>query len=249
MISSIRKALSYRKGGKITLTTVRTLVALSTLFLCSAASAANLVLNFSFEGNSTADWTATGSCVWASLAAGTNTTGGGHFLVPPAVDGADVLMSDDTSPGNTCTFYQDVAIPAATTASLTAAVGAVFRNAFNTGSVSFDVTTTGGVELINIYSRTNVEGNDPLALRPSVDLTPYVGTTVRLILTRINTGSPVGAELDDVILSDPASGSGPVATPTLSEWGMLLLAAALAASALLSPRLRAALGRTNGGSI
>lgn len=230
---------------------VRSFVVLSALLVYNAAGvrAANLVLNFSFEGNSTADWTATtngGNCIWASLAAGTNTTGGGHFLVPPAVDGADVLMSDDTSPGNTCTFYQDVAIPADTTASLSAAVGAVFKNAFNTGSVSFDVTTTGGAELVNVYSRTNTQGNDPLALRPTVNLTPYAGTTVRLILTRINTGSPVGAELDDVVLSDPASGSGPVATPTLSEWGMLLLAAGLVALALLSLRPRAALNERKG---
>ena len=223
------------------MTGVRSLVILGVLFLYGATGvrAANLVLDFSFEGNSTANWTATtngGGCVWASLASGTNTTGAGGFLVPAAVDGSDVVISDDTGPGNTCTFYQDVAIPAATTASLTVAVGAVFKNAFNTGSVSFDVTTTGGAELVNVYSRTNAQGNDPLALRPTVDLTPYAGTTVRLILTRINTGSPVGAELDDVVLSDPAGGSGPVATPTLSEWGMLLLAASLVALALLSLR-------------
>jgi len=219
--------------------------------MCNAAGvrAANLVLNFSFEGNSTADWTATtsgGHCIWASLASGATTTGDGHFLVPPAVDGSDVLMSDDTGPDNTCTFYQDVAIPADTTASLTAAVGAVFKSVFNTGSVSFDVTTTGGAELVNVYSRTNTQGDDTLALRPTVNLTPYAGTTVRLILTRINTGSPVGAELDDVVLSDPAGGSGPAATPTLSEWGMLLLAAGLVALALLSVRLGAALNERKG---
>lgn len=191
--------------------------------MCSAAgvSAANLALNFSFEGNSTANWTATtngGGCIWASLASGSNTTGAGDFLVPQAVDGSDVVMSDDTGPGNTCTFYQDVAIPAATTASLTVAVGAVFKNIFNTGSVSFDVTTTGGAELVNVYARNNTQGNDPLALRPTVDLTPYAGTTVRLILTRINTGSPVGAELDDVVLSDPAADQVQLPHPRCLNW-------------------------------
>lgn len=209
----------------------------------SALHAANLVLNFSFEGTSTANWTATGAnCVWASLASGSTTAGAGSFVVPPAADGADVVMSDDLSPSNTCTFYQDVAIPAATTASLTAAVGAAFASTVSTGSVSFDVKTTGGAELVNVYSRTNVQGNDPLAVRASVDLTPYAGTTVRLILTRINTSAPVGAELDDVVLSDPAPASGPVATPTLSEYGMLLLALGLAALALLSLRRRPASG-------
>ncbi len=222
------------------MTIVRTLAILSVL-LCGEAgvSAANLVLNFSFEGTSTANWTATtngGNCIWASLPSGATTGGAAGFTVPPAVNGVDVLMSDDIGPDNTCTFYQDVAIPAATTASLTAAVGAVFFNTADTGSVSFDVTTTGGAELVNVYSRTNIQGDDPLALRPTVNLTPYAGTTVRLILTRINTGSTVGAELDDVVLNDPAGGTGPVATPTLSEWGMLLLAAGLVALAFLSLR-------------
>lgn len=208
---------------------------------------ANLVTNGSFETGLTG-WTASGACVWQSLTAGSSTTPG-SFSAPAATDGTHVLMSDTTqSDTGPCTLYQDVAIPAGGNSSLTLAAG---YNVWNYGefgadascSVAVEVTTPAGAPIATVFSAS--AGNTAaLAPRPALNLSAQNGSTVRIIVkanscngASFGSSSVVGAVLDNVVL-DHTGPAALTAVPTLSEWGLILLAFMIAGVAVPATRRR-----------
>lgn len=221
---------------------------LAAQFTASLALAANLVQNSSFEVVTTTtlsgsagvpdvptSWTQSSNingCGFQALQSGGVPYFGGDFTIGTGgaslpTDGTRVLISDQGPSGCNSTIYQDVAIPAGG-ATLTLAAGAVFRNAPNGSSVSVDVTTTGGSQLINVYSRTDTQGNDALADRPTVNLSAYAGQTVRIIGTStVPNSNWTGLLMDNVRVMGAAS-----SIPTLTEWGMIILSSLLALGAV-----------------
>lgn len=209
--------------------------------------AANLVTNSSFETGITG-WTATGACTWESLTANTYTNPG-NFRAPAPTDGARTLLSDTTQADmGFCTLYQDVAIPAGGSSSLTLAAGYKVWNygegSAATCSASVEVTTTAGAPIATVYSATGPSAA-AMAPRPALDLTAKNGSTVRLIIKANSCNSAsfsnralIGAVVDNVVLdyTAPAAIAATVSSvPTLSEWGLMILAALMV---LLMPRAR-----------
>jgi hypothetical protein len=209
--------------------------------------AANLILNPSFENVATTtvsgdsvvevplNWTQTSSidgCAFQALLAGESPYFGGDFTVGVggaslATDGNRVLISDQGPNNCTTTIYQDVTIPAGG-ATLTLAAGAVFEADTLDSSVSVDVTTTGGTQLLNVYSRTDTQGNDALADRAPVDLSPYAGQTIRIIGTATVPGSDwTGLLMDNVRLMSVDGVPTLSRVPTLSQWGLMVLSGML----------------------
>jgi len=218
------------------------LLALAALALAASSAMAqvNLVQNPSFETVSAqtingvaltdapTSWTQTGSngCGFESLATGQTPTNGGDFTIGTNADnpsnGARILISDMGPSNVTCQVFQDVAIPAgASSAILSLDAGYTFINSGTPGSsVSVAVTTTGGVPLASVYTRTDVQGNDPLATR-TVNLNAFRGQTVRIIGTvTVPASNWSGLELDNVRLLAVVA---PAAVPTLSPWSVAAL--------------------------
>jgi hypothetical protein len=237
----------------------KSLVIVVTLALCGANHAlalTNLVQNPSFETVSTqtvngfagivevpTSWTQTGSngCAFQALQAGQTTQTGADFTIGTnaslPTDGVRVLISDQGPANTSCQIYQDVALPAASTSTLTLDAGFVFSNNASPGSnASVAVTTTGGVLIATVYSRTDVQGTDPLATRPSVDLSAHPGQTVRIIGTVNEHGSNwAGLQIDNVTLfAAPAATATAVAT--LNEWMLALLAGLLLIAGIVTVR-------------
>ena len=213
------------------------------------AMAQNLVVNPSFETVSTQtvntspnivdvpdSWTQAGStgCAFQALAVGDTAQSGGDFTIgtnaAPPTDGARVLISDQGPSNTSCRIFQDVALPAGSASiSLTLDAGFTFRNNGTFGSNGLvTVTTTAGVLLLPVYSRTDVQGTDALAAR-AVDLTPFAGQTVRIVGTINEVGSDwAGLQIDNVqVIAAAAPAAPPVPTPTLSNAFLLLLATLL----------------------
>lgn len=203
---------------------------------------ANLVANGSFETGLTG-WTASGACVWQSLTAGNYTTPG-NFSAPTAADGTHVLMSDttqaDTGP---CTLYQDVTVPAGGNSSLTLAAGYKVWNYGEFGadascSVTVEVTTTAGAPIATVFSAAG-GSTTALAPLPAVDLSARNGSTLRIIVKANScNGAPFGgrsvvsAVLDKVVLDYTGAAAALTGVPTLSEWGLIILAFLIALVAL-----------------
>jgi hypothetical protein len=194
------------------------------------AFAINLVTNGSFETGTTAGWTASGACTWESLLAGHPTTIT-HFFAPTPTDGTRVLLSDTTSGFVTCTFQQDVAIPAGTSNRLTLDAGYNYfsiTDPVGSGcSDKIEVTTTGGALIATVYAASGGT-TQAIAARPAVDLTPQAGSTVRIIATMVTCDGAPGLILDNVVLNSESL----VAIPTLGKWAEILLGLLLAAIGL-----------------
>jgi len=229
----------------------RMLFAGAALALCAPSHtfAQNLVLNPSFESVSTqtvntfagivdapTQWTQTGSrqCAFQALSAGQTTQVGADFTIGANAsnpsNGARVLISDQGPSNTNCQIFQDVALPAnATSLTLTLDAGFVFRSNGTPGSNGLvQVTTTAGVVLFTVYSRTDVQGTDALAARPAVDLTALRGQTVRIIGRVTEVGSNwAGLQMDNVQLLAVLSEA---RVPALDGWALLALVFLLAMS-------------------
>ena len=176
-------------------------LALMLVIVCAVSGHAiaqtNLLSNGSFESGTTGWTIGSGSCAWASLAAGATTTQAGGFAAPSAILGTQSLLSDSDSI-QTCTMYQDVSVPAGVTqATLGGAAGYNYNDYLDpTGAgctAAFAVTTTGGVSIAPIYSASGGT-NAPLATFAPVPFAIPAGTTVlRLVATTVSCeGGPAG---------------------------------------------------------
>jgi hypothetical protein len=213
---------------------------LASLLLCfltpGSALAVNLVTNGSFETGTTAGWTvSSGTCTWQSLLAGGVTSQAGGWTAPTPTDGTRVLLSDATEPG-TCTFQQDVSIPAGTTDTLTLDAGYNYHNFLDSAgggcSASVAVTTTTNAPIATAYSATGGI-NQSLAPQPPVDLTAQAGSTVRILVTTTSCfGGPAGVILDNVVL-DSVGATTSSAAPVMSRTGLVIVVILLAAVGML----------------
>lgn len=196
----------------------------------AAAGVANVVVNGGFNTD-LANWTS--NCESSSAE---SLVGAGEGFLNPSEGSRFAFQGKDNTNGS-CTFYQDVAIPAdATAASLTLAVGVSGSNANPNPSldtVSVDVMTTSNVLIGNIFSGSRSTYRD-VAAAPAFDLLAQAGTTVRIVMTvtRGSGGGIVVAGLDDVVLNVTTPDPTPV--PTLGEWAMLIFGATLAGLASLT---------------
>ena len=207
----------------------------------SAANAQQLVVNPSFESNTNVQafagspnaipgWTFAGPC----SAYARPSPQGSVIASPPPTDGLNVLeMTAGGSGGSntTCTLFQDVTIPAsATSATLSYATGANFRNGPNANSqVRFEVIPPIGPTLTP-YTRLSSAGADVLAARTPVDLIAYKGQVVRLRYVYENgSNNFYDAYMDNVRVTAGI----PAPVPTMSEWAMILFGLILAGGATL----------------
>jgi len=195
------------------------LVALAIGGAGNAMAQTNLVQNPSFETVSTQTintqanitavptlWTQSGSsgCTFQALSAGQTAQSGADFTIGVNASGPSngtrVLISDQGPSNTSCQIFQDVVLPANATITLTVDAGFVFRNNGTPGSNgSVTVTTTSNVLLASVYSRTDAQGTDALATRPSVDLSAFAGQTVRIRGSVSETGSNwAGLQMDNV---------------------------------------------------
>jgi hypothetical protein len=203
------------------------------------AAAQNLLTNGSFEAG-LGGWTSSGgACSPSAQPAGGTSTGAGAWTAPAPVDGAAVYMGDTGTPG-TCTFFQDVALPAnVSSGQLTYAAGYNFNQLGPPGaagcSASVAVTTPANVPLAVGYTQTGSTVSDPLAPRPVLQFTaPAPGATVRVLITEVScAGGPVGIVGDAFALTTSTS------VPALDDWAKAVLALLLAATAATHLRRRA----------
>ena len=200
------------------------------LFLLSGfASAQNLVLNPSFETLGQASWTSviSGPAAWVDSGA-----------TPPTTNGANGLTSTQGAPSSQI-LYQDIVLPASGTYTFLIDAGCDPAGGADTDFCRVDITntnaatiapptpaldtlaTTGANVLAAVYSRDGVAGSDPQATR-SVTFSGTAGQTVRVRLLVQASNAPASIFADNMSLSAAAT------VPTLSEWGMFILAALLA---------------------
>lgn len=232
----------------------RVLCLLAAMAFSSPAMAVNVVTNGSFEAG-LAGWTSAPAAVNTGATCGFNSAApapGTETVTAtpgfPATAGtANAIGSiDGTTAGrNNCVLYQDVFIPVgATTANLTADVGVkMFGGAaqccqgaamglFSTASVHSDIAP----KAAGAATYRNPAASDA-TLAPisqnSINVSALAGTTVRLqlmIVSTNTTGFAVGG-FDNVVLdvTVPVVATPSVASiPTLSEWGVIVLAALMA---------------------
>lgn len=228
----------------------------SVLSLSAAAqTTTNVVVNGSFESSPSllTGWafasataaTATGNCSYnAAVAPGMETvTSIAGF---PATDGSNIALgsSQQTSPGEySCTLYQDVAIPArATTATFSFDGGiiyngsptsnaAIFAGLYSTSSVPAYFSSSPLPSSVQVYEPTT-SSTGFHHFSASINVSSLAGTTVRLAVmigSDYNMGTPVivldNVQLQVTVPAPPAPTA--IATPTLSEWGMIGLACLL----------------------
>ncbi|MEP7261457.1 MAG: IPTL-CTERM sorting domain-containing protein [Usitatibacter sp.] len=209
-------------------------------FAAAPAGAQNLVLNPSFETGDTTSWTATGTCPFDVLSPPALSTGAAGFSAPAPAQGTFVLVSDALAPG-VCELYQDIALPAGQTFTLSFASGYNFVDLGGdpTGagcSATVGLSDTVGVPIATFYSRSggfnqNINTRGPFNLPAGL-----AGTTVRVIITTLSCpGGPAGIEADNFVL---AAGFTTNNVPTTSEWTLLLLATLMAVAALVAMHKR-----------
>lgn len=196
----------------------------------ASAGVANVVVNGGFNTD-LASWTST-----CDVSQPDNNLGAAEGTLNASEGAFFAFQGKDLADGS-CTFYQDVAIPAgATAASLTLDVGVSGSNSNPNPSldtVSVDVKTTSDVQIVNVFSGQRSSYRD-ISAAPSVDLLAQAGTTVRIVMTvtRASGGGIVVAGLDNVVLNVTTPDPAPV--PTLGEWAMILFGATLAGLAGLT---------------
>jgi hypothetical protein len=231
----------------------------------SAAGAAELVVNGSFEtnggaGTSTfAGWTVSdqaGSAGSFFVQTGTTAPPDRPITVPAPPVGSFAAMSAQNGPGSHI-LYQDIAIPAGVTAATFSAQ--VYVNNAATSFVtpaSLDDTVTpnqqaridivnpaapltdvGAGVLLNVF-RTNA--GDPLVsgyAAITADLTPFAGQTVRVRIAEVDNESNLSLGVDGVsVVTAGAAAATPV--PTLSDAMLAALALMLLVVGLVTLRRR-----------
>lgn len=207
-------------------------VAVAVVGLAGAAHAqSELVTNGSFEAGLDS-WNSTGPCDFSVRSSGS--TYGVPAPSGPA-DGASYVSVAPSSSYAACVLYQDVAIPAASTAQLSFAASAGFSNDANTAEYSggFEVRSLADAVLETPFQRDGSQASAPLLANYSADLSAYAGQTVRLAIVFSNGVQCCNETFADnvsVLASTPAAAA-PV--PTMSEWAMILLGVALAGGAAL----------------
>ncbi len=211
----------------------KSVVATAVVMLCTAHQAfaqTNLIQNPSFETVSTqtvngvanivevpTSWSQSGSasCAFQALKLTESTQTGADFTIGGNAgnpsDGARVLISDQGPSNTNCQIYQDVALPAGGSVTLTFDAGFVFRSNGTLGS-NGSVSVAG----MTVYSRADAQGQDPLAARAAVDLSRFAGQTVRFMGSVTEVGSNWAALLlDNIRLIATGSNFVAVVTPPL----------------------------------
>lgn len=189
-----------------------------------------LIKNSGFTGGAL-DWSKTDGCLRTTSNSnnGQLSIGGGWFGAGQAYLGT-----------RTCTFYQEVKLPAHSYNTVEFWAGAAFSGP---GWVRLSVTDANGIELVALYSRTSTEGFEQIDARTSVDLTRYAGKTVRIqgqSFTDDGTLNTLGVVGVDVLTYPRSDAIVPAPVPTLSEWAMILLGVLLAGGAALTIQRRRA---------
>jgi hypothetical protein len=231
--------------------------ALLSLSATLALAQTNILTNGSFESGLTG-WSqaasyqtgATGTCGYnAATAPGTETLL--SIAGFPATAGTQIALGSAQSlnagvPRTYCALYQDVAIPAgATTATFSLDLGV--KGYVDGGFSQSLVVALASAAAPPAATDTPLSGTPAIVVDASIaqtalqshtsssfDISAWAGTTVRLIIVNgtnhADPGTVVG--LDNVKLLVTA----PVATPTLSEWGLLALGGLLVGAGLLFSR-------------
>ncbi len=207
-----------------------------------ASAQVNLVQNYSFETLGQVGWTPVlneatpGTVQWFDSPAS-----------PPRTDGANGLTSSQSFIGSQV-LYQDVVLPPAARFSIQVAAGCNFSgssSAFDfcrvditdTSAASIiapvpgtdSLATTGGNVLRAIYSRDSIAGSQAQADTAIVDISSLAGQTVRVRVMVSDYRGPVAIALDNVRLLQTFD-----TAPTLSPWGMLIMASLLVVAAGLA---------------
>lgn len=197
----------------------------------SAVQAQELITNGSFEAGTTG-WTpvAGPNCSITPRASG----GTVPTPNPGAPDDGAFYVNIGPSGGNqTCTLYQDVAIPAGATANLSLAAAGGFGSSATTAAYTAfaRVETTGGALLESVFLEDGTAPGTGAFNTYTADLSAYAGQTVRIVFGFSNGPSCCNEVYGDSVslIAAPA-----VATvPTMSEWAMILFGLLLAGGAAL----------------
>lgn len=204
--------------------------------LAGAAHAqTELVNNGSFE-TGFVGWSLYGGCTFwgqhsgsaSGVPAPSGPTEGARYL--------DVVPS--TSPAS-CVIYQDVAIPAASTARLSFSASAGFSPTANTAAYSgrFEVLSVTNTVLETPFHIDGTQASTPLWANYSADLSAYAGQTVRIAITlKSDVACCIEVFADNVSIL----ASAPAPVPTMAEWAMILLGVLLAGGAALTIQRRRA---------
>lgn len=184
------------------------------------AQAAELVQNGGFDAD-LAGWTKEGSvsCSYTRQTGGPSPLTGGYAR---ASAGAPSV----------CGFYQDVAIPAGATGTLSATIGSIANSAtsLDFGRLQIRNPTTNAV-LATPYSHNGTQGApDPIANRGPFSIDAYAGQTIRIYFETGHQNGPYAHSFDNVSINATVAVA---AVPTMSEWAMILFGTALAGGAVL----------------
>lgn len=171
-----------------------------------------------------------------------------QFLPPPVGTYAAVV---DTYSPTSAILYQDITIPAGNTASFSAIVylknynavapfyilGADLHNNTPNQQMRVDIMDPAtdifdnGPVLMNLF-QTNVGDTVEFGYTTlTANLTPYAGSTIRIRIAQVNTNWFFNGCVDAVSVVATAAVVVPV--PTLSEWGMIILATLMALVAII----------------
>lgn len=236
-LTCCRKAVQYRLQWLA--------VALVFVWPASEAMAQNLVVNPSFETEGLPNWTAIGAATmgeWISTNDAIAVT-----------DGSFGVRTRYSDPG-TEILYQDVTLPAAGTYTFQIATGCLAKDVTDFcrvditdtdpatldrppfGSTTLAATTAlaGAHILVPVYLHDGTGGNAAIADTAVINISALAGQTVRI---RLMAGSSAGNAIgygtglaDNVRLLPgvPPVVTGTTSVPTLSEWGLILMALLLA---------------------
>ena len=215
-------------------------VALVSLLLATQVSAQNLVQNPSFETAGPANWTEVIG-QWGGWSQSTT------MAAAAVTDGILAVASHNSDPGSEI-LYQDVTLPATGTYTFQVAAGCIAKEAATefcrvditdtdpstlvaptAGTDTLASTTTSGAAhiLAPVFLHDGTTGNADITDTAVLNISALAGQTVRV---RFMAASPTGTDgygsiyFDNVrlIRTAPAATASPV--PTLSEWGLILLA-------------------------
>lgn len=198
------------------------LCALTLSIFPARAAAADLIKNGSLDTNM-ANWT------W-ELVSG---SGCDYYWYAGQIE-----MAGDSPVPSKCGVYQDVALPAGTTNSLTVRTGTVDGTAGAAGFGQLEIRNPATNAVLQIlYTHDGaIVAHDPVATRGPFDLSAYAGQTVRVYFwgSQGGGGNLYTQRIDDVVLlSTPVA-----AVPTLTEWAMILFGLSLAGGAALAIQRR-----------
>lgn len=206
-------------------------------FVSGFASAQNLLANPSFETLGQASWTSViaGPATWNDSAA-----------TPPVTDGVNGVFSNQGGPSSQI-LYQDVVLPVTGTYRIRLDVGCDPSGGADTDFCRVDITntnaatiasTTPGVDTLAttganviraVYSRDGLAGPDPQGSVTAI-FNGTAGQTVRVRLMVQASNFIATLDVDNLSLAIAP------AIPTLSQWGMIILALLLALGAWLTMR-------------